>query len=124
MQYLVNVAAVAALGSLALAGATAPARAQTTFSSGGTVSERVSYRDLNINEEAGAKVLMGRIRHAARDVCGPPESGDPLGRGRVYAMCVRATVTRAIADLNNPVVTALANPEHGNRGTTLATLGR
>src|SRR5271167_3606579 len=40
------------------------------------VTQRVSFKDLNINSPEGAAVLYGRIKKAATDVCGQWDSFD------------------------------------------------
>jgi UrcA family protein len=125
MQHRANTALLAGLVGLIVAGAASFTCAQPTINTDGTRSERVSYRDLNITEADGAGVLMNRIRHAAKDVCGPAQYDDMLGGGgRDYANCVRKSVQRAVAELNNPVVDALADPQHDKSRTKLATIGR
>ena len=81
-----------------------------------TISLKVFVGDLNISNEAGAKVALERIRAAARSICGSEPSA-PLSRTMVYAPCVRNITDRAVASLDSPVVTALNG---GRAPTTLA----
>lgn len=124
MQRHHNFVTIAALATLAIAGATSSASAQTTSSVRDTVSERVSYRDLNITQEAGARALVSRIRQAAKHVCGPYEVDDMLDGGRSYSSCVNDAVKGAVDRLNSPLVASIANPDHNKSRTTLAAAGR
>jgi UrcA family protein len=125
MRHYCNLAVTVAFATVTLAGATSSAVAQTMNTPwDGPRSVRVSYRDLNINEEAGAQVMLGRIRHAAKRACGPAEYDGMTDGARDYARCVRESVTRAVADLNSPVVAALANPQQTRSRTKLAQSGR
>ena len=123
MQYRINKTVLAGLIGLALAGAASFASAQPSTDSNDVPSMRVSYSDLNINEPAGAKALLGRIGHAARTVCEPFRYDDPPFGGRQYAGCVRRSIERAVATLGNPTVDALANPQSA-RTTRVAVSGR
>lgn len=116
-----NVAVHAALVTLALAGADSSASAQG-YQSPRTMSERVTFRDLDINQEPGARAVLSRIRLAARHVCSDPD--DALDGRTAYYKCFKATVDHALADLNNPVVTAMANGRHGATPTSVAQIGR
>lgn len=58
-----------AIGLLALTGTSASAN---PF--GEEMAIKVSYSGLDINTEAGAKVLLNRIEQAAGEICGPEPS--------------------------------------------------
>jgi len=64
----------------------------------------VSYQDLDLNTEAGAKVLYGRIHGAAKQVCGNLEIRD-LPVVRAHAACVEKAVSDAVAAVNNQRLT-------------------
>ena len=67
---------------------------------------QVFYGDLDTTSPAGAKVLIGRVKAAAREVCG----GDTRVRGLMSQqarVCQTNAVTRAVARINNPVVTQM-----------------
>ena len=67
----------------------------------------VRTSDLDLSRTADARVLLGRVRQAADDVCGgAPSLGDLAAQG-AYRVCMRATMDNAIAKLHAPVVTAL-----------------
>jgi UrcA family protein len=67
--------------------------------------EVVRYADLNLQSEADAALLVGRIEVAARKVCGL-RTASPLPMeimARLKA-CAREATARAIADVNAPTV--------------------
>ncbi|HLZ83013.1 MAG TPA: UrcA family protein [Caulobacteraceae bacterium] len=123
MQHRAHITLLGSLVGLALAGATSFASAQPSIDGNDVPSMRVSYRDLDINDSAGATALLGRIRHAAETLCEPLKDDDPPFGVWGYRRCVRQAVGRAVSELNNPVVDALANPP-SVRTTRLAVGGR
>src|SRR3954471_18642310 len=64
----------------------------------------VSYQDLNLSTEAGAKVLYERIHGAARQVCGDLEVRN-LPAVRAREACVEKAVSDAVAAVNNQRLT-------------------
>jgi len=70
-----------------------------------THAETVSYVDLDLGHEAGAKALLARLSSAAKRVCAPApvshESDAP------YRRCVDGAVDRAVTEVNRPTVNAL-----------------
>ena len=69
-------------------------------------SVKINYSDLNVSSPDGAKVLLSRIKNAADHLCGYYPGAD-LGRRADHMACVRATVSEAVAQVDNPVLTAL-----------------
>lgn len=86
----------------------APAFGQAADPEAG-VSVRVPYADLNLATAAGAGAMVKRIDAAAREACGGEPDVKELKRTRIYEQCRGQTVARAVANLNAPLVTALAN---------------
>jgi UrcA family protein len=72
----------------------------------------VAYGDLNLETEAGAKVLYSRLRNAAKDVCVLLESRDP-SRKSLWETCFDNAVTTAVVQVNKARVTALHNQTTG-----------
>jgi len=64
----------------------------------------VTYQDLNLNSEAGAKALYQRIQAAARQVCGNVEIRDLPGV-RAHEACVDKAVSDAVASVNSQRLT-------------------
>jgi UrcA family protein len=85
----------------------------------GTPSTVVSFRDLDLNTQAGAAELYRRIQGAARRVCFPLYDATSVWwHPRIWQNCVRPTVDAAVAKVNNPLLTAL----HNGRGSPAATV--
>jgi|ERR1700730_1854414 UrcA family protein len=72
----------------------------------GVPSNRVRFDDLNIADPAGAKVLYGRIRAAAREVCASYYSRDFANRAPKQA-CVKKAIDDGVMKVNAPTLTAL-----------------
>jgi UrcA family protein len=89
------------LGTAALCAASASVQAAEDVP-----SKTVKFSDLNIASPAGAKVLYGRIRAAAQDVCRDSSGGDPIQRLAVNA-CVQKAIDKAVKDVNSPALTSL-----------------
>jgi UrcA family protein len=76
--------------------------------------KEVFFADLNLNKEAGAAALLKRLTLAARSVC----DDKPLGpmnmshKNSAFA-CRKATLQKAVADVNHPVVTAMYENTRG-----------
>jgi UrcA family protein len=70
------------------------------------ISKVVSYGDLDLDSAQGAKVLYGRLRLAAQEVCRLWESKD-LTFLNDWKSCLADSLASAIADINKPTVTAL-----------------
>jgi UrcA family protein len=66
----------------------------------------VSYADLNVDTEQGAKVLYARIQKAAQDVCSTLESRDLLVRAR-WLRCYDSAMSAAVGQVNKIAVTKL-----------------
>ncbi len=63
--------------------------------------------DLDLSRTADARILLGRVREAAAEVCGGAPSLGDLAAQDAYRACMRSTMDSAIAKLHAPVVTAL-----------------
>jgi UrcA family protein len=93
-------ATIAALAFITSAGS---AQASGAWQS---LTKTVSYADLNLDTESGAKALYVRLRDAAKDVCSPYQSTE-LSRKRVWGICVSSALTSAAEQINKPMLTAL-----------------
>jgi UrcA family protein len=100
---------------VAFAGAAASGKV-VAQSYGQGLSKKVTYGDLNLETEAGAKVLYARLRHAAQDVCSLYQS-DELARKRVWRTCVENSLSAAVGRINKPQVTALHDRSAGRAST-------
>jgi len=83
---------------------------------GQVLAKKVYYGDLNLETEAGAKVLYARLRYAAQDVCSLYQS-DELARKRVWQTCVENSLSDAVGRINKPLVTALHNKSASRAST-------
>jgi len=75
-------------------------------------TQRVSFKDLNLNSPEGAAVLYGRIKKAAYEVCG---QWDNFNLSQLHAVehCINDAVSRAVAQVNSPMLTNLYNTKTG-----------
>ena len=116
MHYRITFAALAALSAIA---ASHPATAGSQSGSPETRSTRVSYADLDLQTEAGARAVFQRIRRAARSVC--EINMDDAWDGRVrYFACVRDSTNHAVDKVNSPLVTAMNSEGHNKSQLALA----
>jgi len=72
-------------------------------------SVTVSYRDLNLMSVDGVVTLDQRIHGAARMVCG--YEGRSLMEQRQWRDCYQGATARAVASVNNPLLTAVHGGE-------------
>ena len=105
------------ISALALTGLVAfnqSATAQTPFSMK-TKQMAISFGDLNVHSEVGARVLLNRLRTAARIVCGPAPLFLDLSDRDFYDACRKNALDKAVA--------AVGAPEVGEiyRGSAVAT---
>lgn len=91
------------LVTLALMAAPVAARAETAATAP-PKQETVSYADLDLSREAGAKILIARMQAAAERVCGPAPVLADLKFHAIYTHCVRETVQRSVASVDSAVV--------------------
>jgi UrcA family protein len=106
-SWFARTATIAAAGFFAFGGAAIGARLQAAESAR-SYTTIVSYGDLNLDSERGAKVLYARIRSAAGTVCSPLEGRD-LTEKKLWQGCFDKAVTSAVGQVNNTRVTALHN---------------
>ena len=69
-------------------------------------SQRVTYAELDLNDSAGADVLLRRIEDAAESMCGARYGPMPLNEYVAIQSCVQEKSAKAVADVNNGNVTA------------------
>jgi UrcA family protein len=71
----------------------------------GVRSMRVGYGDLDLNTQAGAATLYGRIRSAAKQLCG--YKGSTFTDQAIWDSCFKRAVGDAVTKVNTPQLTAL-----------------
>jgi UrcA family protein len=69
--------------------------------------ETVSYGDLDLSREAGARVMLDRLQLAASKVCGSQPDMHSLERTMRYRSCLRQAMDGAVARVGSPAVDAL-----------------
>jgi UrcA family protein len=73
---------------------------------------RVSYADLNVENEKGAQSLYRRLKHASKQACnfhGGLSSAGSLNRLMETRRCYRETLSAAVEKIDNEMVTNLHN---------------
>jgi UrcA family protein len=73
----------------------------------------VSYAGLDLNTEAGAQIAYRRIHSAAKGVCGHLYTLELGLRRHLWDTCVRDAISRAVADIGAPRLTAYARAQNG-----------
>lgn len=73
----------------------------------------VTYKDLNLNSDAGTKVLYKRIQGAADQVCGKVDVRDLQGMS-VRNACLDRAISQAVAAVNSPKLTQVYVSKAGN----------
>jgi UrcA family protein len=68
----------------------------------------VTYGDLNLDSQQGAKALYARLRNSAEDVCASLDGRDLFFR-RLRQDCFDQAVASAVAQINRPGLTTLHN---------------
>ncbi len=105
-------AAAAGLVAIPLLG-TGPASASISDPQTRSVTLRFDPRDLNTDK--GADHLLSRIGGAASKVCDEGGSMRQLIESSGYRVCRHEAITRAVADVNRPTVTAAYNRHFAER---------
>jgi UrcA family protein len=108
------IATVMAGSALAL-GTASSAPIPASGSNGDSAWVAVRTSDLNLSTADGAREMMARLRHAAREICGP-EPSDRLSFGKQDDECMREVVNRAVINLGSPTVVALNGSEAHRSG--------
>lgn len=73
----------------------------------------VRFADLNLKSPEGVAILYGRIRHAARRVCGYPETTRQVSLGLIAKECLRTATDHAVAQVALPALTSLHQERTG-----------
>ena len=71
----------------------------------------VRYSDLDVTHEEGARVLLSRLRHAARSVCSPAAGAEDLYNAAIYDGCLTTAMDRAVTDVHLALVSDLYGGE-------------
>jgi len=78
-------------------------------------SVAVSYGDLDLQTEHGARTLLQRIRLAAQEVCPQVRDNRDLSRVEARILCLHQAVARAVQQVGSPRLAAVlsARAPHG-----------
>jgi UrcA family protein len=93
-------------GSALFLGSASPSPMPLAGSNGDAAWVSVRTGDLDLSSAAGAREMMARLHHAAREVCGPEPSDRLSFRGQDEA-CMRQVVNGAVVDLGSPALQTL-----------------
>jgi UrcA family protein len=85
------------------------------------LSRQVNYSDLDMSQVSGAKTLYRRLVLAADAVCERYEDLE-ISRMQRYKTCVRHSLSVAIADVNNPLLTSYYESKVGAPALQVAKL--
>jgi UrcA family protein len=90
-----------------------------------THSVKVRYADLNLSTIEGATRLYGRLKRAAREVCGldyvQPEEQMYSRNGKI---CYDATIAAAVAKVNSPMLSSVhSSKSNPSQAKTLLSQG-
>lgn len=95
---------IGAVMTLGFAAAASAADFSSAPSAGNDVNTYVvRYADLDLAKVNGTTVLYSRISQAARIVCRPLESRE-INIAAKYRACLQQAVSKAVADVNSPVL--------------------
>jgi UrcA family protein len=83
----------------------------------------VTFKDLNLSSTEGAAVLYGRIKSAANEVCGKGDRFN-LSQAHTIQICINEAVSRAVAQINSPMLTSLYQAKTGKADKQTATLAQ
>jgi UrcA family protein len=81
----------------------------------------VRYSDLDLSTEKGAAVLYNRIRQAAEEVCGDPNSRQ-LAEAAAAKACVGRAVSSSVQAVNNAKLTRVYDNRNGVKSINVAAL--
>ena len=94
---------IPAIAAIALVAFGQSATAQAPFAAKARQTT-ISFGDLNVHSEAGAVVLLNRMRMAARIVCGPEPMFLDLHGRHFYDACRKNALDGAVAAVGAPEV--------------------
>lgn len=77
----------------------------------------ISFGDLNVHSEVGARVLLNRLRTAARIVCGPEPMFSDLNGWDDYETCRKNALDNAVAAVGAPEVAEIYRGSAAERRT-------
>jgi UrcA family protein len=106
---MTNVIKYFAFGAFISAVFASPLAAYATRASGpdAAPAKLVSYGDLNLDSETGARTLYARLRAASREVCVGFEESGSMEQRLAWARCYSAALSTSVAQVNSPILSSL-----------------
>jgi len=95
----------AALATAVACGVTLTTTATADEPNGEPLTKVVSFADLNVNNDAGIRVLHSRLQVAAKQVC-RPFTGKTLRQIAESRKCFDQAITQSIKQIDRPALTA------------------
>jgi UrcA family protein len=80
-----------------------------------SAKQSVTYKDLDLNSDAGTQTLYRRIQRAANKVCGEADVRDLAGMN-VRKTCRDRAISEAVAAVNSPMLTKVYLEKTGEPG--------
>jgi UrcA family protein len=97
--------------------------ADATQASDSVAHTVVRFKDLKLSSIEGATVLYGRLKSAANEVCGTDDKFN-LSHSRAIKICINEAVSRAVFQINSPMLTSLYQSKTGKADMQNATLAQ
>jgi UrcA family protein len=104
MSFKSTITALSAVAAIAMAAAASSATAATPSTD--DVSVKVSYEGIDLNSNAGHKIMLARITQAARQICGVRPAKWMFDASRAYDGCMTSVTDRALGQLDSAKLAA------------------
>ena len=104
MSFKTTFTTLSAVAAIALAAAASSATAATPSTD--DVSVKVSYEGIDLNSDAGHKIMVARITQAARQICGAQPDKWLFDASRAYDSCMTSVTDRALGQLDSAKLSA------------------
>ena len=108
-----------AVAAIALAAASSATAATPSAES---VSVKVSYQGIDLNSDAGHRIMVARITQAARQICGVQPDKWMFDASRAYDSCMTSVTDRALSQLDSAKLAA--NGRHARPTTVTLASGQ
>ena len=119
MSFNSTITTLTAIAAIALAAASS---ANAATPSTDDVSVKVSYQGIDLNSDAGHKIMLARITQAARQICGAQPDKWLFDASRAYDSCMTSVTDRALGQLDS--ATVAANVHKGRPATLTLASGK
>ncbi len=87
----------------------------------GVPTQVVRFQDLDLSTAQGARILYGRIRRAAGEVCAPYQVSGSLIPSAAWRSCFEQAIATAVRRVDSPLFTAYHERQEGH---LMASAGR